>query len=276
MSNEKKATIPSLRAIKTAGGKIRMVTAYDFAQARLVDDTEIEVILVGDSMANAVLGYPDTMPVTMDEMLHHTKAVVRGAARTLVIADLPFLSYQVSPEEAVRNGGAFLKAGASGVKLEGGRSLAPTVTRLVQAGIPVMGHLGLTPQRALELGGYKVQGRSEEDARRILDDAHELEKAGAFALVLECVPAALAAAVSEALRIPTIGIGAGAACDGQVLVFHDLLGLSFGPRPKFVKSYLNGAELAREALGRYAREVAEGAYPDEKHTYGETGKPAKQ
>ncbi len=276
MPSEPKTTIPGLREIKAAGGKVRMVTAYDFSQARLVDATEIELILVGDSMGNVVLGYPSTIPVTMEEILHHTKAVVRGASRTPVISDLPFLSYQVGPEEAVRNAGACLKAGASGVKLEGGASFVPTVSRLVQAGIPVMGHLGLTPQRALEMGGYKVQGRSEEDARRILDDACELQEAGAFALLLECVPASLAAAVSATLRIPTIGIGAGPACDGQVLVFHDLLGLSPGPRPKFVKSYLNGWELAGEALGHFAREVAEGVYPGEEHSYGGSGKPAKR
>ncbi|MDA8065928.1 MAG: 3-methyl-2-oxobutanoate hydroxymethyltransferase [Thermaerobacter sp.] len=264
---DKKVTLPGLRDLKRAGKKLRMVTAYDFAQAGVVDRSEVELILVGDSLGNAVLGYADTVPVTLEEMLHHTRAVVRGAARTPVVADLPFLSYQVSTAEAVRNAGLLMKAGAAGVKLEGGTPFLETVARLTAVGIPVMGHLGLTPQRVHEFGGYKVQGKAAAQAEAILDDALALERAGIFALVLECVPAPVARIITEQLAVPTIGIGAGPHCDGQVLVLHDLLGLTQGMRPKFVKRYLEGADLAAKALADYCREVAEGIFPGPEHSF---------
>jgi 3-methyl-2-oxobutanoate hydroxymethyltransferase len=264
---DKKVTLPGLRDLKRAGKKLRMVTAYDFAQAGVVDRSEVELILVGDSLGNAVLGYADTVPVTLEEMLHHTRAVVRGAARTPVVADLPFLSYQVSIEEAVRSAGLLMKAGAAGVKLEGGTPFLETVARLTAVGIPVMGHLGLTPQRVHEFGGYKVQGKAASQAEAILDDALALERVGIFALVLECVPAPVARIITEQLAIPTIGIGAGPHCDGQVLVLHDLLGLTQGMRPKFVKRYLQGADLAGKALADYCREVAEGIFPGPEHSF---------
>lgn len=264
---DKKVTLPGLRDLKRAGKKLRMVTAYDFAQAGVVDRSEVELILVGDSLGNAVLGYADTVPVTLEEMLHHTRAVVRGAARTPVVADLPFLSYQVSTAEAVRNAGLLMKAGAAGVKLEGGTPFLETVARLTAVGIPVMGHLGLTPQRVHEFGGYKVQGKAAAQAEAILDDALALERAGIFALVLECVPAPVAKIITEQLAVPTIGIGAGPHCDGQVLVLHDLLGLTQGMRPKFVKRYLEGADLAAKALADYCREVAEGIFPGPEHSF---------
>ncbi len=264
---DKKVTLPGLRDLKRAGKKLRMVTAYDFAQAGVVDRSEVELILVGDSLGNAVLGYADTVPVTLEEMLHHTRAVVRGAARTPVVADLPFLSYQVSTAEAVRNAGLLMKAGAAGVKLEGGTPFLETVARLTAVGIPVMGHLGLTPQRVHEFGGYKVQGKAAAQAEAILDDALALERAGIFALVLECVPAPVARIITEQLAVPTIGVGAGPHCDGQVLVLHDLLGLTQGMRPKFVKRYLEGADLAAKALADYCREVAEGIFPGPEHSF---------
>ena len=264
---DKKVTLPGLRDLKRAGKKLRMVTAYDFAQAGLVDRSEAELILVGDSLGMAVLGYADTMPVTLEEMLHHTRAVARGAGRTPVVADLPFLSYQVSTAEAVRNAGLLMKAGAAGVKLEGGTPFLETVARLTAVGIPVMGHLGLTPQRVHEFGGYKVQGKAAAQAEAILDDALALERAGIFALVLECVPAPVAKIITEQLAVPTIGIGAGPHCDGQVLVLHDLLGLTQGMRPKFVKRYLEGADLAAKALADYCGEVAEGTFPGPEHSF---------
>ena len=263
-----KLPLPELREMKRRGEKIAMVTAYDFPSGRLADAAGIDVVLVGDSAAMTVLGHDSTVPATMEEMLMLTRAVTRGARRPLVVADMPFGSFQVSDEHALENAISFVKdAGADAVKLEGAGPTLSRVHALVGAGIPVMGHLGLTPQSATMLGGFKAQGRTAEKARALLTDARTLEAAGCFSLVLEAVPSPVAARVTEALSIPTIGIGAGRDCDGQVLVWHDLLGLYQGPSPRFVKRY---AELEREiraALERYAAEVRGGGFPEEQHTY---------
>jgi 3-methyl-2-oxobutanoate hydroxymethyltransferase len=264
-----KLPLPELAAMKRHGDKIVMVTAYDASSARLADEAGIDLILVGDTAAMVVLGHESsTVPVTMDEMLFMTRAVTRGARRPLVVGDLPFGSYQVSDEEAVRSAIRFVKeAGADVVKLEGAGPSLSRVRSIVGAGIGVMGHLGLTPQSATVLGGFKAQGRSAEAAQRLLEDAIALEAAGCFALVLEAVPAAVAERVTAELEIPTIGIGAGAGCDGQVLVWHDLLGLYDGRTPRFVKQYADlRGEIAR-ALEAYAADVRNGAFPEERHTY---------
>jgi 3-methyl-2-oxobutanoate hydroxymethyltransferase len=264
-----KLPLPELAEMKRRGDKIVMVTAYDAASGRLADAAGIDLILVGDTAAMVVLGHESsTVPVTMEEMLFMTRAVTRGARRPLVVGDMPFGSYQVSDEDAVRNAIRFVKeGGADVVKLEGAGPSLSRVGAIVGAGVGVMGHLGLTPQSATVLGGFKAQGRSADRARRLLDDALALEAAGCFALVLEAVPAAVAAKITETLDIPTIGIGAGAACDGQVLVWHDLLGLYGGRTPRFVKQYANlGAEIER-ALGQYAADVRSGEFPEERHTY---------
>ena len=264
-----KLPLPELAQMKRRGDKIVMVTAYDAASGRLADAAGIDLILVGDTAAMVVLGHESsTVPVTMEEMLFMTKAVTRGARRPLVVGDMPFGSYQVSDEEAVRNAIRFVKeGGADVVKLEGAGPSLSRVRAIVGAGIGVMGHLGLTPQSATVLGGFKAQGRTAERARRLLDDALALEAAGCFALVLEAIPAAVSERITEALEIPTIGIGAGAGCDGQVLVWHDLLGLYGGRTPRFVKQYANlGAEIER-ALAEYAADVRTGAFPEERHTY---------
>lgn len=259
-------TINDLRSIKAEGRRFAMLTAYDYPTARILDEAGIPVILVGDSLANVVLGHPTTLPVTMEEMLHHTRAVARGAPNALVVGDLPFLSYQASEEEAIRNAGRFLKeAGAHAVKLEGGHP--ELIERMVSAGIPVMGHLGLTPQSVHAMGGYRVQARTEEAAERLLADALQLEKAGVFSLVLEGVPSGVAERVTASIAVPTIGIGAGPHCDGQVLVLHDLLGLSFGKPAKFVKRYAElGDEISR-AVTAFKDEVEKGAYPGPEHSY---------
>ena len=259
-------TINDLRSLKAEGRRFAMLTAYDYPTARILDEAGIPVILVGDSLANVVLGHPTTLPVTMEEMLHHTRAVARGAPNALVVGDLPFLSYQASEEEAIRNAGRFLKeAGAHAVKLEGGHP--ELIERMVSAGIPVMGHLGLTPQSVHAMGGYRVQARTEEAAERLLADALQLEKAGVFSLVLEGVPSGVAERVTASIAVPTIGIGAGPHCDGQVLVLHDLLGLSFGKPAKFVKRYAElGDEISR-AVTAFKDEVEEGAYPGPEHSY---------
>jgi len=264
-----KLALPELAQMKLRGDKIVMVTAYDAASGRLADEAGIDLILVGDTAAMVVLGHESsTVPVTMEEMLFMTKAVTRGARRPLVVGDMPFGSYQVSDEEAVRNAIRFVKeGGADVVKLEAAGPSLSRVRAIVGAGIGVMGHLGLTPQSATVLGGFKAQGRTAERARQLLDDAFALEAAGCFAIVLEAVPAAVSERITEALEIPTIGIGAGAGCDGQVLVWHDLLGLYGGRTPRFVKQYANlGAEIER-ALTEYAADVRNGAFPDERHTY---------
>jgi 3-methyl-2-oxobutanoate hydroxymethyltransferase len=263
-----KLPLTELADMKRRGLPIVMVTAYDFPSGRIADAAGIDVVLVGDSAAMTVLGNDSTVPATMDEMLMLTRAAARGAERPLVIADMPFGSFQVSDEEAVRNGVRFVKeAGADAVKLEGA---GPTLSRamaLVGAGIPVMGHLGLTPQSATMLGGFRAQGRTAEKAQQLLQDARALEAAGCFAIVLEAVPAQVAARITKSLSVPTIGIGSGRGCDGQVLVFHDLLGLYDGKAPRFVKRYVDLAAETRSALERYAADVRSGAFPGEEHTY---------
>jgi 3-methyl-2-oxobutanoate hydroxymethyltransferase len=264
----KQVTASELKAMKKRGERIVMLTAYDFPTARLVDSAGADVILVGDTLGMVVLGYDTTVPVTMDEMVHHVKAAVRGAGRALVVADMPFMSYQTGPDDALRNAARFLKeAGAHAVKLEGGTTVADTVRKLVDAGIPVMGHIGLTPQSIHQFGGWKVQGKTPQAAIRLMNDAHALEQAGAFAVVLELVPTPLATLVTKRLRVPTIGIGAGAGCDGQVQVFHDLLGLFEGFTPKHTKRYAEAGELMRQALAAYAADVRAGSFPTEEQSF---------
>jgi 3-methyl-2-oxobutanoate hydroxymethyltransferase len=254
--------------LKRRGQKLAMVTAYDFPSGRIADDAGVELVLVGDSAAMVVLGHDSTVPATMEEMLLLTRAVTRGAKRPLVIADMPFGSFQVSDEAAVENAVRFVKeAGADAVKLEGAGPMLSRAQAIVGAGIPVIGHVGLTPQSATMLGGFKAQGRTAEKAERLYEDALALEAAGCFSIVLEAVPAAIAARVTEALRVPTIGIGAGAGCDGQVLVWHDLLGLYVGKAPRFVKRYADLADEAKRALEAYVADVRQGRFPEEQHTY---------
>ena len=263
-----KLPLTELVELKRRGQKLVMVTAYDFPSGRIADDAGVELVLVGDSAAMTVLGHESTVPATMDELLMLTRAVTRGAKRPLVIADMPFGSFQVSDEVAVSNAVRFVKeAEADAVKLEGAGPTLSRVRAIVGAGVPVMGHVGLTPQSATMLGGFKAQGRTAEKAERLYEDALALEAAGCFAIVLEAVPVPVAARITESLTVPTIGIGAGAACDGQVLVYHDLLGLTEGRAPRFVKRYANLAEDIRSALATYADEVRSGAYPAEEHTY---------
>jgi 3-methyl-2-oxobutanoate hydroxymethyltransferase len=263
-----KLPLPELLEMKRAGDKIVMVTAYDAPGARLADAAGIDLILVGDTAAMVVLGHDSTVPVTMDEMLFLTRSVVRAAERPLVIGDLPFGSYEASDEEAVHNATRYVKeGGADVVKLEGAGPSLSRVRAITGAGIGVMGHVGLTPQSATVLGGFKAQGRTAEQARRLYEDALALEAAGCFAIVLEAVPAAVAARITDDLRVPTIGIGAGAGCDGQVLVYHDLLGLYEGRAPRFVKRYADLATDIRGALERYASDVRSGQFPEEQHTY---------
>jgi 3-methyl-2-oxobutanoate hydroxymethyltransferase len=255
-------------AMKRRGEKIAALTAYDRPTAEVCEAAGVEVILVGDSLGNVVLGYESTVPVTMDEMLHHVKAVTRTASRALVVADLPFLSYQIDDAEAMRNAGRFLKeGGAQAVKLEGGRRSASTVARLVEAGIPVMGHIGYTPQSALAFGRNVVQGRDSDAARALVEDAMALESAGCFALVLECVPDEVSRVISRRLTVPTIGIGAGADCDGQILVFHDMVGLGDGPSLKFVKRFAELNAILKGAVSAYVEEVKSGAFPSEAQTF---------
>ncbi len=262
-----KVTVPRLAGRKRRGEKIVALTAYDYPSARILDRSGVDLVLVGDSAANVVYGMKTTLAIGMDEMLYHTRAVAAGVERALVVADMPFLSYQVSVEEAVENAGRFLKAGAEAVKLEGGGAIAPTVGRLVELGIPVLGHLGLTPQSVHKLGGYRLQGRKPAERERMLDDARRLEEAGCFALVLEKVPAEFAARVTGALRIPTIGIGAGPDCDGQVLVLHDLLGVFDEPPFRFVKRYADLADVMSRAVGEYAADVRAGRFPASEHSF---------
>lgn len=263
-----RVTTVTLREMKDRGEKISMLTAYDYPIARLLDEAGIEVILVGDSLAMVGLGYETTLPVTMEEMLHHVRAVSRGVKRALLVADMPFGSFQASVEEGVRNAGRFLKeAGAQAVKLEGGREVADLTRRLTSVGIPVMGHLGLTPQMVHQFGGFKVQGRTAAAAERLREDALLLEEAGVFALVLEGIPWQVAEVVTGELRIPTIGIGAGSSCDGQVLVTNDLLGLFDDFAPKFVKRYANLKETIAAAFTRYRQEVKAGEFPGPEHVF---------
>jgi len=263
-----KLPLTELGELKRRGQKLAMVTAYDFPSGRIADEAGVELVLVGDSAGMVVLGNESTVPVTMEELLMLTRAVTRGAKRPLVVADMPFGSFQVSDEVAVDNAIRFVKeANADAVKLEGAGPTLSRVQAIVGAGVPVMGHVGLTPQSATMLGGFKAQGRTAEKAERLYEDALALEAAGCFAIVLEAVPAAVAARVTEALQVPTIGIGAGAACDGQVLVWHDLLGLYAGKAPRFVKRYADLATEAKRALEAYVDDVREGRFPEEQHTY---------
>ena len=266
-SDRKKITTHRLRQMKVDGQPVTMLTAYDYATARAIDQSEIDVILVGDSLGMVVLGYENTLPVTMDEMIHHCKAVARGARLALLVGDMPFLSYQISPEEAVRNAGRFLQEGGmDAVKLEGGRERRPAVEAIVGAGIPVMGHLGLTPQSVHQLGGFRPQAREQAAARRLIEDAEVLERAGCFALVLESIPGRLAELVSRRISIPTIGIGAGVGCDGQVLVTHDLLGLFDRFTPRFVRKYADLHGVMAQAFAAYRQDVAERRFPAAEHT----------
>ncbi|RMF30587.1 MAG: 3-methyl-2-oxobutanoate hydroxymethyltransferase [Chloroflexi bacterium] len=268
MDERTKITVPKLQQMKQEGRPITMLTAYDYPTALLVDRAGIDVILVGDSLGMVVLGYESTLPVTMDEMIHHCKAVRRGARYALLVGDMPFMSYQSETYEAVKNAGRFLKeAGMDAVKLEGGRDYAPVVEAIVRAGIPVMGHIGLTPQFIARLGGFKVQGRTAQAARALLEDARALEAAGCFALVLEAIPDRVAARITDAVRIPTIGIGAGPHCDGQVLVTHDLIGLFDRFVPRFVKQYTNIARQISEAVAQYRQEVLDGTFPGPEHRF---------
>lgn len=260
-------TVPDLQKCKRDGRKIVVVTAYDALFARIVEQAGLDVILVGDSLGIVVQGKSNTLSVTMDEMLYHTKLVAGAAQRSLVIGDMPFLSYQVSREEAVRNAGRFLQVGAHAVKVEGGAAVADRVAAMTKIGIPVIGHLGMTPQSVQQYGGYKVQGKGRDRAQQLLDDAQALAAAGASAIVLEAIPAGLAKTVSEALPIPTIGIGAGPHCDGQVLVLYDLLGLFDEFVPKFVKPYGRLKADAIHALRRYKDEVEQGAFPSDTESY---------
>jgi len=253
--------------MKGQGKRIVVLTCYDALFARLLDQSGVDVLLVGDSVEQVLGGSPNTLSATLEQMIYHTKLVRRGAERALVVCDMPFLSYQVSIAEAIRNCGRVLaETGCNAIKLEGGEAMAPTVRALVDVGIPVMGHLGLTPQSVHALGGYRVQGREPDAARRLLDDAKALEDAGAFAIVLELIPATLASQVTKAVTIPTIGIGAGPACDGQVLVLHDMLGLNDQFAPKFLKRYASLAQDVREAVTLYGDEVREGRYPGPEHS----------
>jgi len=261
-------TVPDLRDAKARARRIVMLTAYDFPTARLLDEAGIDILLVGDSVGNNVLGYDSTLPVTMEEMLHHTRAVARGTRRALVVVDMPYLSYQTGTRDAIRNAGRFLKEGAAAaVKVEGGRRRARTVRALLDAEIPVMGHIGLTPQSVHLMGGYRVQGKKADEARDLVADARAREEAGAFALVVEGVPEPLGRAITESVGIPTIGIGAGRYCDGQVLVFHDLVGLGSSPAPRFVRRYARIGEMIRDAARRFGDDVRSGAFPSESEVY---------
>ncbi len=263
-----RVSVSQIREMKKKGERVSMITAYDYTTAQLVDKAGVDMILVGDSLGMVVLGYESTLPVTIEDMLHHTKAVVRGAKRALVVGDLPFMTYHATIPEAVRNAGRFLQeAGAQAVKLEGGVTMAETVKRIVECGIPVMGHIGLTPQSINQLGGFKVQGKTSEAAARLIADAKALEEAGAFSIVLECVPTPLSKLISEKVSIPTIGIGAGMHCDGQVQVVSDLIGLFADFVPKHAKQYAKLGEEIRAAVARYISDVKSAAFPTAKESF---------
>ncbi len=253
---------------KKNGERLTMLTAYDYSTAKLMDETGINGILVGDSLGNVILGYEDTISVTMEDMIHHGAAVARGTKNAMVVIDMPFMSYQTSVYDALVNAGRLMKEGRAGaVKLEGGKNICPQIEAITKAGIPVMGHLGLTPQAINAFGGFKVQGKTQEAAEQLIEDALAVEKAGAFALVLECVPRKLADIITEKLTIPTIGIGAGNGCDGQILVYQDLLGMFSDFTPKFVKKYANVGEIMKDAFSAYIEDVKQGAFPEKKHEY---------
>ncbi|MDI6859298.1 MAG: 3-methyl-2-oxobutanoate hydroxymethyltransferase [Methanocellales archaeon] len=260
-----KITVPRLMEMKRSGKKITMLTAYDYPLAEILDEAGIDILLVGDSLGNVILGYENTIPVTMEDVIHHTKAVSRGVTNALVVSDMPFMSY-FSREEALRNAGRLIQAGAEAVKLEGGLAFEDKIRALTEVGIPVMGHVGLMPQSIHQMGGYKVQGRTPEAAKKILNDAKAVERVGAFSIVLEGMPSNLAKKITEELKIPTIGIGAGAHCDGQVLVTHDLLGF-YDFAPRFVKRYANLRKVILEASKEYKKEVEEGTFPTNRHIY---------
>ena len=263
-----RVTIRDLSKMKARGEKIAMITAYDYTSAIIVERAGIPIILVGDSLGHVVMGYDSTVPVTMEDMIHHIKAVMRGSEKAHVVGDLPFMSYQADTAEAIRNAGRLLKeGGCQSVKLEGGRSISETVSKITQAGIPVMGHLGLTPQAVNQLGGYRVQGRTTKAAVELIDDAKALEEAGAYAVVLEGVPKQLAQMITERLAIPTIGIGAGVNCDGQVQVFHDLLGLFDDFSPKHARKYAKLSEIIQGAISRYVSDVQEQTFPTDKESF---------
>ena len=263
-----KNTVQTFKEAKNNHTKLAMLTAYDYSTAKLQDEAGINGILVGDSLGNVILGYEDTISVTMEDMIHHGAAVARGAKNALVVVDMPFMSYQTSVYDAVVNAGRLMKEGrANAVKLEGGVSVCPQIKAITDAGIPVMAHLGLTPQSINAFGGFKVQGKNEAAARRLIDDARAVEEAGAFALVLECVPAKLAKIISEQLTIPTIGIGAGAGCDGQILVYQDMLGMFSDYTPKFVKRFAEVGSVMKEAFANYIKEVQAETYPVDEHTF---------
>ncbi|HAB88151.1 MULTISPECIES: 3-methyl-2-oxobutanoate hydroxymethyltransferase [Clostridia] len=263
-----KNTTTSIMQMKNSGHKISMLTAYDYTTARLLDEAGVNTILVGDSLGNVILGYEDTISVTVEDMIHHSAAVARGAKNALVVTDLPFMSYQTSVYDAVVNAGRLMKEGRAGaVKLEGGKEVCPQIKAIVSAGIPVVAHLGLTPQSINTFGGFKVQGKTETAAKKLIEDAKAVEEAGAFLLVLECVPAKLAKLVTESINIPTIGIGAGAGCDGQVLVIYDMLGMFSDFKPKFVKHFANAGDVIREAVKTYIAEIDDGTFPAEEHCY---------
>ena len=263
-----KNTVATLQQQKLDGDKITMLTAYDYSTAKLVDECGVNTILVGDSLGMVMLGYEDTLSVTMEDMIHHTAAVTRGAKNALVVGDMPFMSYQTSVYDAVVNAGRLMKEGrCQAVKLEGGASVCPQIKAITEASIPVVAHIGLTPQSVNAFGGFKVQGKSEADARRLIEEAKAVEAAGAFAIVLECIPAKLAKLITESVSIPTIGIGAGADCDGQVLVYQDMLGMFSDYTPKFVKRFAEVGSVMKEAFANYIKEVQAETYPAEEHTF---------
>jgi len=266
--NPQKVTIPQLIQMKQDGEKITMLTAYDYPFARILDGAGVDILLVGDSVGSVVAGYDTTLPVTVDEMIYHTKMVTRAAQRALVVIDMPFMSYQVSVEEAVRNAGRMIKdSGAEAVKLEGGQNQFDAIRAITRMDIPVMGHIGLTPQSVHAMGGYKVQGKADTARQKVMDDALAVQEAGAFSVVLEGIPLSLAQEITDKLNIPTIGIGAGIHCDGQVLVIHDLVGLFDKKRPKFVKQYVNLWDIITKAVQDYCKEVKEGAFPTDAHSF---------
>lgn len=263
-----KNTVITFRNKKEKKEKLTMLTAYDYSTAKIMDEAGIDAILVGDSLGNVVLGYEDTISVTMEDMIHHGSAVARGTKNAMVVVDMPFMSYQTSVYDALVNAGRLMKEGkANAVKLEGGKEVCPQIKAITEAGIPVMAHLGLTPQSINTLGGHRVQGKTEAQAQKLLDDARAVQEAGAFAVVLECVPAKLAEKITNELNIATIGIGAGVGCDGQVIVYQDLLGMFSDFTPKFVKKYADLGSIMKQAFSDYINEVGSGAFPEEKHTY---------
>lgn len=263
-----KNTTTTIMQMKGTDKKISMLTAYDYTTAKLFDEAGVNTILVGDSLGNVILGYEDTISVTVDDMIHHSAAVARGAKNALVVTDMPFMSYQASVYDAVMNAGRIMKEGRAGaVKLEGGVDICPQIEAIVKAGIPVCAHLGLTPQSINAFGGYKIQGKTEAAARKLIEDAKAVEAAGAFAVVLECVPAKLAKLVTESISIPTIGIGAGADCDGQVLVNQDMLGMFSDYVPKFVRQFAHVGEIMKDAVKQYIEDINSGVFPAEEHTY---------